>query len=173
MAFFLGTLMPVGFGFAQKGWSECNGQLLAISQNPALFSLIGTTYGGNGTTTFALPDLRGRAPLGAGTGPGLSAHSMGAQSGSETVTLLTSQMPNHGHTAGCTTTNANVGTPVDGLPATDTATAIDLWNSSTPNSAMNPQMVSITGGSQPHNNLQPYLAVTWVIAVEGEYPERP
>jgi len=169
---FIGTIIPVGFNFAPVGWGECNGQLLPIAQNQALFSLLGTAYGGDGISTFALPDLRGRVSVGLGQGGGLSPYTIGQRGGAETITLIAAQLPGHQHGVNCTDTNANVGTPVNGLPATDTVPQIDLWSSASPDAQMSSVMIGPSGSGAPHENRQPYQTVNWIIALEGLYPPR-
>jgi microcystin-dependent protein len=171
---FIGEIRLFGGNFAPRNWAFCNGQLLSIAQNTALFSLLGTTYGGNGQTTFALPDLRGRVPLHSGQGPGLSPRTLGESSGTETVTLLASQMPAHNHgLAGfageggsSSPENSFIAEPVDGsgnvLPAF----------SGIGNTSLNPASIGAAGGSQPHNNIQPYLCVNFIIALQGIFPSR-
>jgi microcystin-dependent protein len=162
---FLGQLMTVPYNFAPAGWAMCNGQLLSIQQNTALFSLIGTYYGGNGTTNFALPDLRGRIALHQGQGPGLSPYSVGEQVGVENVTLLVQQIPQHTHPIGA----------ASGLKTTNRATGAvnargGTYGTAPGDATMAPTQVA--GGSQPHNNVQPLLVVTWVIALQGIFPSR-
>ena len=165
---FLGQLMLVPYNFAPQGWAFCNGQIMSIAQNSALFSLLGTTYGGNGQTTFALPDLRGRVAISAGQGPGLQNYSLGEVAGSESVTLISTQMPAHTHLVGASTGSAQA-TPDNAFPGSDTSTQIyDLAASTT----MNPQMIQPAGGSQPHENRQPYLVLNYIIALQGVYPSR-
>lgn len=163
---FIGQLLCVGFNFAPSGWALCNGQLISISQNTALFSLLGTQFGGNGQTTFGLPDLRGRIPLGQGQGPGLSNYDIGQMGGSESVTLTTAQLPAHNHSVSANSGDANNGSPANTFPSGGGA-----YNTAT-NKAMNPAMTGQAGGSQPHGNLQPYLALNWIIALEGIFPSR-
>lgn len=158
--------------FAPRGWAFCDGQLLPISQNTALFSLIGTTYGGDGRTTTALPNLQGRAPMHPGRGPGLTDRRLGQSGGVETVTLTEAQMPSHAHPVGSTASRSSSPTPVDnsfnvsvGDTAYQTATSSNL----TP---MADSMVGNTGGSQPHNNMQPFLTISFIIALVGLYPSR-
>ncbi len=153
---FVAEIRMFAGNFAPRGWALCNGQLLQISQNTALFSLLGTTYGGDGKSTFALPNLQGRAPMHAGSGPGLSPHFLGEEAGVNSVTLLTSEMPSHSHLLLGTNARAGVGSP-DGNVL---------------NRGMDPNMVGPSGGSQPHNNMQPYLALTFIIALQGVYPPR-
>ena len=165
---FLGQLMLVPYNFAPQGWAFCNGQIMSIAQNSALFSLLGTTYGGNGQTTFALPDLRGRVAISAGQGPGLQNYSLGEVAGSESITLISTQMPAHTHLVGASTGSAQA-TPDNAFPGSDTSTQIyDLAASTT----MNPQMIQPAGGSQPHENRQPYLVLNYIIALQGIYPSR-
>jgi microcystin-dependent protein len=169
---FLGEIRMVGFTFAPKGWALCNGQILPIQQNQALFALLGTTYGGNGQTTFALPDLQSRVPIHAGQGPGLSPYVEGQQGGSENVTLLSTQMPQHNHLVSAVASGGNQASPSAGLPAIEsTGTSLDYSNVAA-NANMNPAMIGFAGGSQPHSNIQPYLAVYFIIALTGIFPSR-
>jgi microcystin-dependent protein len=170
---FVAEIRIFPFNFAPKGWAWCNGQLLPISQNTALFSLLGTTYGGDGKSTFALPDLEGSAPMHPGQGPGLSLHDLGEQSGTEIVTLLESEMPAHNHSMGAQTiplggvadpTNATLSRPASGNLYTTTLN---------PQVQMAPQSLAPTGGSLPHNNMQPYLTFYFNIALQGVFPARP
>ena len=164
-----------GGTFAPVGWAMCNGQLLAISQNTALFSLLGTTYGGNGVSTFALPDLRGRVPIHLGQGPGLSPYVEGQLGGTENVTLVTSQLPNHSHTVNGVVSGGNQASPAGGsLAVESTGTSLNYANSSTtPTTAMHPAMIPPSGGgNQPHTNIQPYLCVNFIIALQGIFPTR-
>jgi microcystin-dependent protein len=172
---FLGEIRMVGFNFAPRGWALCNGQLMSIAQNTALFSLLGTTYGGNGQTTFALPDLRGRAPLHQGQGPGLTPRTIGESSGSEAVTLLITEIPAHTHLleASSGTGNANTATS-NFIASTSDPNTGEAFNSfaTAANTTMNPASIGVSGGSQPHENMQPYLCVNFVIALEGIFPSR-
>jgi microcystin-dependent protein len=178
---FVGDIRPFGFNFAPRGWAMCNGQILAIAQNTALFSILGTTYGGNGQTTFALPDLRGRMPMNIGQGPGLTSRVLGEQGGVETVTLLTTEMPAHTHTLNTRndpTTDANyVATPVAGyfvsryLYHVNSSALAWTKNTASPVS-LHPNTLAAFGGNQPHQNLQPYLSVNWCIALQGIFPSR-
>ncbi|QWP75685.1 phage tail protein [Lysobacter sp. K5869] len=165
---FLGQIMPVAFNYPPRGFAFCNGQLMAIAQNQALFSLLGTTYGGNGTTNFALPDLRSRTPVGFGNGT--SGYTLGEQGGVENVTLLTTQLPNHTHAVSGTTAAATTRAQRDGLYAKDT-TAI-YANTGGPQVTMGPSTVTPSGGTQPHTNIQPYLTINFCIALSGIYPSR-
>jgi microcystin-dependent protein len=176
MDFYLGEIRLMGFAFAPKGWMYCQGQLLPVLQNQALFSLLGTTYGGDGRTTFALPDLRGRAIMGVGAGAGLSPVSWGQQGGQEFVPLLTSQLPSHSHTfSGTIKTGAvaELNAPNGGVPAKGTALQ---FSPNTPTVPMNAGMVSgnldNAGGGQPHDNRQPTLVMNYAIAITGLYPSR-
>jgi microcystin-dependent protein len=165
----IGQITLFGGSFAPVGWAFCQGQTLSIADYTALYSLIGTTYGGDGVQTFSLPDFRGRVPMGAGNGPGLSPVNIGQMAGTEVVTLLTSQMPDHTHmvypgfaAAGGQVNPAgnypgSLGQPVYGTAASG---------------SMGAASVSSVGGSQPHDNMQPWLAVNYIIALEGVYPSR-
>jgi microcystin-dependent protein len=167
---FLGEIRIMANNFAPRSWAYCNGQLLPIAQNSALFSLLGTTFGGNGQTTFALPNLQGRAPMAPGNGPGLTPRSLGESGGSESVTLLSSQMPSHSHglqasaaaADRATAQGARLAQSADAVYAS-TAAATQLAGNST----------SPAGGSQPHGNMQPFLAIGFVIALQGIFPSRP
>jgi microcystin-dependent protein len=174
---FLGEIRMFGGNFAISNWAFCNGQLLSIAQNQALFSLIGTTYGGDGVQTFALPDLRGRLPLGQGQGIGLSPRAMGEMAGVEQVTVLLNEMPLHSHGFNATAdaaTTAEVGPIV--LPAQPTASSAFLYTvpGSSPGTPaiLAPTVVGLDGGSQPHSNLMPSLCLTFIIALTGIYPSR-
>lgn len=176
---FIGSIVLFAGNFAPRGWALCEGQILPIAQNTALFSILGTTYGGNGTTTFALPDLRGRVPLGVGHGPGLSEKSLGEFSGTEKVTLLQTEMPVHNHTLQASTTAATKSTPHNGLLANwNGATEVGdnvigySFADSVPNTTLAPTSIGSAGGSQPHNNMQPYLGLNYIICLEGIYPSR-
>jgi len=164
---FIGQLMCVGFNFAPRGWAFCEGQLLPIAQNTALFSLLGTMYGGDGRTTFGLPDLRGRVPIGFGQGPGLSNYQQGSAGGSEAVTLTTQQMPSHSHAV-----NANNSDATDTVPTNQYPAAGGAYTASNPNTTMNANMIGAAGGSQGHSNMQRYLTLNWIIALEGIFPSR-
>lgn len=172
---FIGEIRLVGFNFAPQGWALCDGQLLSISQNTALFSLLGTTYGGDGRTTFALPDLRGRVPVNQGQGPGLSPYNIGQSSGAETVTLITSQIPAHSHAVSANSTAGAVDSPIGNFTSAiadpNTGALFNAFSASA-NGTMNPGVVGITGGSQPHTNLQPLLCVNFIICLQGIYPSR-
>jgi microcystin-dependent protein len=164
---FLGEIRMVGFNFPPRGWAACNGQILPIAQNTALFSLLGTTYGGNGQTTFALPDLRGRVPVHFGQGPGLSNINLGQSAGAEFTTLLQSQMPLHSHLAAVTGAAAGGSRPGGNFPSAGGAYA-----AASDGSTFNPGFVQSSGGGQPFGNREPYLGLNFVIALEGIFPSR-
>jgi microcystin-dependent protein len=168
---FLAEIRIVPFTFAPVGWALCDGQVLPIAQNTALFSLLGTMYGGDGRTTFALPDLRGRTPMHPGSGPGLTVRTVGDGGGSETVQLLASQMPAHSHFAKATDNAAASADPTGLLPAVALEDTYQNLGSKTV-TPMHPQAGAITGGGQPHNNSQPYLVLNFVIALQGIFPPR-
>jgi microcystin-dependent protein len=158
------------FNFPPEGWALCDGQLLPINQNAALFNLIGTTYGGNGTTNFALPNLQSRVPVHQGTGAGLSSYVMGQSAGTETVTLDANQMPAHSHSVRASQSAAGSGNPEGRVPArSSSATYVGQPDTST---LMNPKMIADAGGGQPHENIQPYLTVNFCIALSGIFPAR-
>jgi microcystin-dependent protein len=169
---FLAEIRIFAGTFAPKGWALCNGQLLAISQNTALFSLLGTTYGGNGTSTFALPNLQGMAPMHAGQGPGLSTRDLGEQGGEPTVTLLQSELPNHSHALMATNQLQQLPDPANHTLARANANAYLQNPDPTTFKAMNPSALSTVGGSQPHNNMPPYLTLNFIIALQGVFPAR-
>jgi microcystin-dependent protein len=176
---FLGQMLMFGGNFPPKGTAFCNGQVLAISQNTALFSLLGTFYGGNGTSTFALPNLQGSVPVHVGQGPGLSPYVLGQTGGTPTVTLITSQLPAHTHVFSASTVNANSPSPSGRVPAKPTAANASAYavSQSSPYPAlapqtMNPQSCGLTGGNQPHNNMMPTLFITFIIALVGIFPAR-
>jgi microcystin-dependent protein len=158
--------------FAPRGWAFCNGQLLPVAQNTALFSLIGTTYGGDGRTTTALPNLEGRAPMHPGRGPGLTARRLGQRGGVETVTVSEAQMPSHTHTLMAVDRRANSGVAVNDSLA-EARDGLRYQSNTTSNLVdMSSQALPDTGGSQAHNNLQPFLAMNFIIALVGLYPSR-
>ncbi len=168
---FLGQIAFVPYNFAPRGWAECNGQLLSIAQNTALFSLLGTTYGGNGQTTFALPDMRGRSLVDDGQGPSLQNYTIGEMAGQETVTLTTIEMPAHNHILNAVTADGNEASPTGNVPA-NTKTLDKEYSSATPNTTMKNTMVANAGGNQPHENRSPYLVMKCIIALQGIYPPR-
>ncbi|MEK7857261.1 MAG: tail fiber protein [Acidobacteriota bacterium] len=174
---FIGQIIMFGGNFQIRGWAFCNGQLLSIAQNTALFSLLGTTYGGNGQTTFALPDLRGRAPVHFGQGPGLSNYSLGQVGGTETQTITQNQMPAHNHQVLTNSSNGNASSAENNfiaLPVLSgaTPTAVNGYRTTQDGTTMNPQSISIAGGSQPLPIRPPYLALNYLIALEGIFPSR-
>lgn len=171
---YLGMIIIVPYNFAPRGWAFCNGQILPIAQNTALFSLLGTTFGGNGQTTFALPDLRGRVSNSSGQGPGLSSYDLGQVGGTESETITINQMPAHNHQVACLNAPGdaskvagrflgNLTVPSDGAAVIYGSTADGL---------MAPTMITNTGGSQPISLLQPYLTLNYCIALEGIFPSR-
>jgi len=164
---FVGEIRMVGFNFAPTGWALCNGQLLPIVQNTALFSLLGTTYGGNGVSTFGLPDLRARGPMHQGSGPGLAPRVLGQTYGVESVTLTTAQMPAHGHGIDASQLQANRGNPVGGRQATSRDPVYTAACVSGPGLAS-----AQAGVAQPHSNMQPSLVVNFIIALQGIFPPR-
>jgi microcystin-dependent protein len=170
---FIGQIVLFPYNFAPRNFAFCQGQLLAIAQNTALFSLLGTTYGGNGTTTFALPDLRGRAPISSGQGPGLPNYSLGEQAGETNHTLITTEIPAHQHGLSCNADDATQGSPVSRYPATPNVAvgggAVNAYASAA-NASMG--ATSSAGGSQPHNNMPPYLVLNYCIALTGIFPSR-
>jgi len=171
---FVAEIRCVGFNFAPTGWAQCNGQIMPISQNTALFSLLGTVYGGDGKSTFALPNLQGSAPNHQGQGQGLSEYFLGQQSGVETVSLLQSEMPFHTHVAQAQA--ADPGESNDPAPNRSLSRSApgNAWQSNTStNTNLSFQALSIAGGSLPHNNMPPYLVLNFVIALQGVFPQRP
>jgi microcystin-dependent protein len=175
---FVAEIRPFAFNFAPIGWAICQGQLLSISQNTALFALLGTQYGGNGTSNFALPNLQGAVPMGQGNGPGLTPRSVGDTGGEDTVTLLDTQMPSHNHAMTAIADLATARLPAAGLaPAMGhgqgrSAFNIETFTSNVPTTTLAPGSVSPSGESQPHNNLQPSLVINWCIALVGIFPPR-
>jgi microcystin-dependent protein len=169
---FVAEIRIFPFNFAPKGWAWCDGQLLPLSQNTALFSLLGTTYGGNGKSNFALPDLQGRAPMHPGQGPGLSLHDLGETGGSETVSLLESEIPAHAHTmrAAVDPANAQIPNPSVTLARSSGGSAYSTTTSGLVPMAL--ETLAPAGGDQPHNNLQPYLTFYFCIALQGVFPPR-
>ncbi len=168
---FLGEIRMAGFNFAPVGWAFCNGQIMSIQQNAALFSLLGTQYGGDGITTFALPNLQSRVPIHMGTGAGLSPYFIGQLGGVETVTLNINQMPQHNHLINAASGGGNQANPSGNYPAVE-STGTSLNYSNAPNATMNAQALTNAGGSQPHTNIQPYLCINFIIALQGIFPSR-
>lgn len=173
---FVAEIRIFGGNFAPTGWAQCNGQLMPISQNTALFSLLGTTYGGDGRSTFALPNLQGSAPMQAGQGPGLSLRDLGETGGEQAVTLLQTEMAAHPHSANGNNNNGTSANPVNNVWATAAygrgQQALYQPSNAQSNVQMNPLALSITGGSLPHNNMMPYLGLTFIIALQGVFPPR-
>ncbi len=169
---FVAEIRIFPFNFAPKGWAFCDGQILPLSQNTALFSLLGTTYGGDGKSNFALPDMQGNAPMHPGQGPGLSLHDLGETGGSETVSLLKSEIPSHSHSL--------MGNPTTATKSLATGNSFARGASMTPYLApagaplvnMSDSTIAPAGGDQPHNNMQPYLTLNFCIALQGVYPPR-
>ena len=167
---FVAEIRIFPFNFAPKGWAWCDGQLMPLSQNTALFSLLGTTYGGDGKSNFALPDLQGRAPMHPGQGPGLSLHDLGETGGSETVTLLESEIPAHAHTMMASTQVALENNPAAQNVAS--GDGVNLFAPAANLASMAPESLAPAGGDQPHNNLMPYLTFYFCIALQGVFPPR-
>lgn len=167
---FIAIILMFGGNFNPRGWAFCQGQLLSIAQNTALFSLLGTTFGGNGQTTFALPDLRGRVPIGFGQGPGLPPYALGQLGGTETTTLTQAQMPAHNHGIAGSSLAGNASLPTGAVPANSGALDKEYSTVLTSSVAMNP--TGIAGGSQPFAIRDPYLCLNFIIALEGIYPSR-
>src|SRR5687767_843798 len=172
---FVAEIRIFPFNFAPRGWAWCDGQLLPLSQNTALFSLLGTTYGGNGMSNFALPDLQGRAPMHPGQGPGLSLHDLGETGGSETVSLLESEIPSHSHVLKSSAEDADADNPAP-TNVTGGSAGVSLYlgapNSVTVANQLSPNALAPAGGDQPHNNLMPYLTYYFNIALQGVFPPR-
>lgn len=175
---YIGEIRMFAGNFAPYGWALCNGQLLPITQNTALYSILGVQYGGDGKTTFALPNLNGRAPMHQGNGAGLTPRTVGEQTGSSTVTLLQNEIPAHTHPPQAVNSPGSTGTapgnywaqaPKTGRPGSQTQKPL---YESQPNVAMNPNALGVSGGSQPHNNMQPYLTQNFIICLRGEFPPR-
>ena len=169
---FIAEIRIFAGNFAPTGWAICDGQLLPISQNTALFSLLGTTYGGNGVTTFALPDLRGRVPMHPGQGPGLSDRLLGENTGVDSVTLISGEIPSHTHALRTLSDPGDLADPTGRSLARSASGNVYQQNSTSNLVAMSPNALAIAGSSQPHNNLQPYLTLTFIIALQGIYPPR-
>lgn len=172
---FLAEIRIFAGDFAPRNWATCDGQIMPISQNTALFSLIGTTYGGDGKSNMGLPDLQGRAPMHPGDGPGLTDRVLGEEVGEDTVTLIEAEIPVHSHALRATTTTAVAGGPdvMSALAKTSVRDKFYQSNTTTNLVALATPAVSNTGGGLPHANMQPYLAVTFIIALQGNFPQRP
>lgn len=170
---FVAEIRIFPFNFAPKGWAFCDGQILPLSQNTALFSLLGTTYGGDGKSNFALPNMQGNAPMHPGQGPGLSLHDLGETGGSDTVTLLESEIPSHSHTLMADNNNALLNIPAPNESLSRSVGALVYCNITNQNIVtMSDNTVAPAGGDQPHNNLMPYLTLNFCIALQGVYPPR-
>jgi microcystin-dependent protein len=164
---FIGQIQQFGFNYAPSGWAFCNGQTMAIAQNQALFALLGTMYGGDGVQTFKLPDLQGRLALHFGQSPGTSAYTQGAVGGTESVTLTTTQLPQHTHNLMASSAAKLVATP-----AANGLGGFSMYINLAPDSTLNPASIGLTGGSQPHENRQPIMVINWCIALVGLFPSR-
>ncbi len=167
---YIGEIRLVGFNFAPVDWAFCDGSLQSIADNPALFQLLGTTYGGDGQTTFGLPDLRGRAPIHAGQGSGLSSRVQGEQLGTESVTLITNQMPTHNHAALAQSGGGNSSKPQNTVWAASTQSDTPYKAALATPTTLNPQALPAAGGNQPHENREPLLVMNYIIALYGVYP---
>ncbi|ACE85235.1 phage tail protein [Cellvibrio japonicus] len=166
---FMGEVRVFAGTFAPQQWSLCNGQLLPISQNDALFALLGTTYGGDGVSTFALPDARGRTPVGLGQGPGLANRILGEKYGTETVTLLSANLPAHTHTVSVSDTTANQTAPDNNLPG-NAPHYLPSTTTPTNTGTLHPLAISSVGGNQPHENMMPFLCLSFIICLQGLFP---
>jgi microcystin-dependent protein len=170
---FIAEIRMWALNFAPRGWAFCDGSLLPISQNTALFSLIGTIYGGDGRTTTALPDLRGRAPMGTGNGPGLTPRQLGQKTGAETATLTSAQLPQHAHGMRASSNSADLGAPTPNRSLARSSGGFAYQQDAASNLVdLAPEAVPNQGGNQPHNNMMPYLTINFCIALQGLYPSR-
>ncbi|MDF3002923.1 MAG: microcystin-dependent protein [Bacillota bacterium] len=173
---YIGEISMFAGNFAPRGWAFCQGQLLSIQQNTALFSILGTTYGGDGVTTFALPDLRGRSPIGTGQGPGMNLYDLGQTGGTETATALTTQMLAHSHALNASTEAGTTNTPGTGTylgkAVTPDRQEVNLYTTTAPNTTIGPASIGIAGGSQPQSIRDPYLAINYIICLQGIFPSR-
>ncbi|WP_395620732.1 phage tail protein [Dokdonella sp.] len=169
---FVAEIRIFPFNFAPQGWAWCDGQLLPLSQNTALFSLLGTTYGGNGKSNFALPNLQGRAPMHPGQGPGLSLHDLGETGGAETVTLLESEIPSHTHTMQASSDDGDLKAPSSNRSLARSIGGFAYQSNTSSLQPMSAQTLAPAGGDQPHNNLMPYLTFYFNIALQGVFPPR-
>jgi len=169
---FVGQISLFGFQFAPRGYAQCNGQLLAIAQNSALFALLGTTYGGNGTNNFALPNLQGRVPINFGSSAQLGSVQLGQTGGVEAVTLSSTQLPAHNHPLAATTQVATRRVPTGRMLATDTSTNAEYYAAPGQVTALSPNSIGVTGGNQAHENRQPFLTINYCIALQGIFPSR-
>ena len=169
---FVAEIRIFPFNFAPKGWAFCDGQILPLSQNTALFSLLGTTYGGDGKSNFALPNMQGNVPMHPGQGPGLSLHDLGETGGVEFVTLLESEIPSHSHSWNASTQDGTDNHTPSNLMAQGVGVGQYVANGTGPFVSLDPQAIAPAGGDQPHNNMQPYLTLNFCIALQGVYPPR-
>jgi microcystin-dependent protein len=169
---YLGEIRLFSGNFAIEGWAFCNGQTLPISEYAALFSLLGTSYGGNGTSTFSLPNLQSSVPMSQGQGPGLNPYVVGQQVGTQNTTLTISQMPTHTHNLVASTTNGTAHAPAAGEALATVARNHDVYTTGGGLAPLNPATIGLTGANQPFSNVQPFLAMTFLIALEGIYPSR-
>jgi microcystin-dependent protein len=170
---FVAEIRIFPFNFAPNGWAFCDGQLMPLSQNTALFSLLGTTYGGNGKSNFALPNMQGNVPMHPGQGPGLSLHDLGETGGSETVTLLESEIPSHSHSVGAQTVPlGGVAAPAGATLSRPASGTLYFTGGSPSLVTMSPSVIAPVGGNQPHTNLQPYVTLNFCIALQGVFPPR-
>jgi microcystin-dependent protein len=168
---FVAEIRIFPFNFAPTGWAMCDGQLMPISQNTALFSLLGTTYGGDGKSTFALPDMQGNAPMHPGQGKGLSLHDLGETGGTQVVSLLQSEMPSHSHAWNASNQDGNDQSPVNELMAGGVG-GVSTYAAPSALKPFSPNVISIAGGDLPHNNMQPFLTLLFCIAMQGVFPPR-
>lgn len=168
---YVGEIRMFAGSFAPAGWAFCNGQLMAISENDTLFTLIGTTYGGDGQSTFGLPDLQGRVPIHAGQGPGITQnYQLGEKAGVESVTLGIQQIPVHNHALVASAAAGSSSSPANNVLAA--SNTVSMYKAGTPNAPMNAAMIGTAGGSQPHDNFQPYLCVSFIISLFGVFPNQ-
>lgn len=167
---YVGEVRLTAFSFAPSGWALCDGQILSIAQNIGLFQVIGTTYGGNGVSTFALPDLRGRTPVGVGEGPGLTNRDAGDAGGTEAHTLSANELPVHTHLMGASGANGTTDRPDGNVPARNPAAVPQYAPAASADANLAANAVGNAGGSQPHNNMQPYIVVNYIICLQGMYP---
>jgi microcystin-dependent protein len=174
---FVAEIRIFPFNFAPVGWAFCNGQVMPISQNTALFSLLGTTYGGNGTSNFALPNMQGNAPMSAGQGNNLTPRNLGESGGASTVNLTVNQMPAHSHAINCLDggrLSGQIGSPTNSILTKNSGTPANVFTTGVlqPNVALPPNMIAPAGGGQPHNNMMPFLTLNFCIALQGVFPPR-
>ena len=170
----IGSIAMFGGNFAPRGWALCQGQLLSIAQNTALFSILGTTYGGDGRSNFALPDLRGRKPIGTDAGPGLTPIELGEHGGTASVILYPQNLPQHTHPLNCDDTGSGSAAPSGQLPgkSSEKPVALPVYSKAPPNAALNPAMCGIAGGSVPFANTDPFLGISFLICTQGIFPSR-